>query len=108
MYIFLFVIYPSNSSYFECNILLEKQIFTSNFSYYLPVSCDQEVYMVGVQDFNSIISFDYNYQSRPLYILFVKIFYEIYDLFINESNIKEFLSFVTVHLLIASVSQNIL
>ena len=73
LYIFLFVIYPQNSNYFECNQTVQNNFLSPQISYSIPVSCDQE-YLVGVYDFQAIYTFDYNYQSRPLYILTVKIF----------------------------------
>ena len=84
LYTFLFIIYPSNSSYFECNEFVKNNIHKSNISYYVPVSCDQELYLAGVYDFQSIYKYDYNYQTRPLYILTLKMFYEILNVFIKQ------------------------
>ena len=107
LYIFLFIIYPGNSSYFECNQLVENNLFNSQISYSIPVSCDQELYLVGVYDFQSIYTFDYNYQTRPLYILLVKIFYDILNILLSNSLIIKFLSFNLTHLFIISISTKV-
>jgi len=104
LYTFLFIIYPSNSSYFECNEFVKNNIHKSNISYYLPVSCDQELYLAGVYDFQSIYKYDYNYQTRPLYILTLKMFYEILNVFLSNSLIHKFLSFTLSHILIISIA----
>jgi hypothetical protein len=104
LYLFLFIIYPSNSSYFECNQIVKNNILNSNISYSIPVSCDQELYLIGVYDFQSIYKFDYNYQSRPLYILIVKFFYNVLNIFLSNSLIHKFLSFTLSHILIISVA----
>jgi len=104
LYIFLFIIYPSNSSYFECNELVKNNLFNSEISYSIPISCDQETYLIGVYDFESIYKFDYNYQTRPLYILNVKIFYDILNIFVSNSLIHKFLSFILSHIVIISLA----
>ena len=104
LYIFLFIIYPSNSSYYECNEIVKNSLFNSEISYYLPVSCDQELYLIGVYDFESIYTFDYNYQTRPLYILIVKTFYDILNIFLSNSLIHKFMSFTLSHILIISIA----
>ena len=107
LYIFLFIGYPENSNYFECNQIVDNNLFNSQMSYSIPVSCDQELYLTGVYDFPSIYKFDYNYQSRPLYILFVKFFYDILNILLSNSLIIKFLSFSLTHLLIISFSTKI-
>ena len=104
LYIFLFIIYPSNSSYFECNELVKNNLFNSEIAYSIPISCDQETYLIGVYDFESIYKFDYNYQTRPLYILNVKIFYDILNIFLSNSLIHKFLSFILSHIVIISLA----
>lgn len=104
LYLFLFIIYPSNSSYFECNQIVKNNILNSDISYSIPVSCDQELYLIGVYDFQSIYKFDYNYQTRPLYILIVKFFYNVLNIFLSNSLIHKFLSFTLSHILIISVA----
>lgn len=104
LYSFLFLIFPINSNYFECNELISGSLFNSAIKYYIPQSCDQSLYMIGVKDFNSIITFDYNYQTRPLYILTVKFIYNSLNLLIYNKNILEFISFIFTHLLIVSFS----
>ena len=80
LYIFLFVLYPENSSYFTCNELVESKFINTQISYFIPVSCDLELYLTGVYDIGEIYKFDYNYQSRPLYILYIKVIYEVLGL----------------------------
>jgi len=91
MYIFLFILYPENSSYFECNQLTEIKRFGIIFN--IPISCDLDLYLVGINDFASIHTFDYNYQTRPIYILYITMFYRFFGLFIsNVANIINFLN----------------
>tara|TARA_B100001057_G_scaffold501275_1_gene623019 strand:+ start:24346 stop:25683 length:1338 start_codon:yes stop_codon:yes gene_type:complete len=104
LYIFMFIIYPENSNYFQCNILTTNTSKSFDLTYLIPVSCDLEVYMIGVNDFSSIIEFDYNYQTRPLYILFVKFFHIVLSRFIENTLILEFLTFLILHLFIVTIS----
>ena len=104
LYIFMFIIYPENSNYFQCNILTTNTSKSFDLTYLIPVSCDLEVYMIGVNDFSSIIEFDYNYQTRPLYILFVKFFHIVLSRFIENTLILEFLTFLVLHLFIVTIS----
>ena len=104
VYIFLFVLYPENSSYFTCNELIESKFINTQISYFIPVSCDLELYLTGVYEIGEIYKFDYNYQSRPLYILYVKVFYELLGLIIFNQLVLKFLTFLLAHLLIISVS----
>ena len=91
LYFLMFMIFPSNSDYYQCNeFFVGKLVF--NLDYYIPISCDLELYMLGVNDFGSIIEFDYNYQTRPLYILYIKTFYEFLKIFVENSIILNFLS----------------
>jgi len=107
LYIFLFIVYPANSNYFACNQVFEDNLFNSQITYSIPVSCDQELYLNGVKDFQSIYKFDYNYQSRPLYIFIVKIFYFILNTLLSNTLMVNFLSFSFTHLLIISFSTKI-
>tara|TARA_A100001015_G_scaffold220260_1_gene247892 strand:+ start:1090 stop:1917 length:828 start_codon:yes stop_codon:yes gene_type:complete len=104
VYIFLFVLYPENSSYFTCNELIESKFINTQISYFIPVSCDLELYLTGVYEIGEIYKFDYNYQSRPLYILYVKVFYELLGLIIFNQLVLKFITFLLAHLLIISVS----
>lgn len=107
LYIFLFIVYPTNSNYFECSQVFEDNLFNSQITYSIPISCDQELYLIGVDDFQSIYKFDYNYQSRPLYIFIVKVFYEILNTILSNTLIINFLSFSLTHLFIISFSTKI-
>ena len=103
LYFLMFIIFPSNSDYYQCNeFFIGKFVF--NLDYYIPISCDLEIYMLGVNDFGSIIEFDYNYQTRPLYILYIKTFYEFFKIFVRNNIILNFLSFLIGHILIVSSS----
>ena len=107
LYIFLFVLYPENSSYFTCNELVESKFINTQISYFIPVSCDLELYLTGVYDIGEIYKFDYNYQSRPLYILYIKVIYEVLGLLITNELVLKFLTFFFAHLLIISLSINL-
>ena len=107
LYIFLFILYPANSSYFTCNELIQSKFINTQISYFIPVSCDLELYMTGVYDIGEIYKFDYNYQSRPLYILYIKVIYELLGLLISNELVLKFLTFFFAHLLIISVSINL-
>lgn len=104
LYIFMFIIYPENSNYFQCNVLTSNISKSLELTYLIPVSCDLEVYMVGVNDFSSIVEFDYNYQTRPLYILSIKFIYIILSKLIGNILILEFMSFLVFHLFITTFS----
>jgi hypothetical protein len=90
----------------QCQVF-EDNLFNSQITYSIPVSCDQELYLIGVDDFQSIYKFDYNYQSRPLYIFIIKVFYEILNKVLSNTLIVNFLSFSLTHLLIISFSTKI-
>jgi len=107
LYIFLFVLYPENSSYFTCNELVESKFINTQISYFIPVSCDLELYLTGVYEIGEIYKFDYNYQSRPLYILYIKVIYEALGLLITNELVLKFLTFFFAHLLIISISINL-
>ena len=100
MYIFLFVLYPENSSYFECNQPTEIKRFGIIFN--IPISCDLDLYLVGINDFASIHTFDYNYQTRPIYILYISMFYNFLGLFISNLNLLGLLAFSIGHIIIAT------
>ena len=100
MYIFLFILYPENSSYFECNQLTEIKKFGVIFN--IPISCDLDLYLVGVNDFASIHTFDYNYQTRPIYILYMSMFYHFFELFISNLDLLGLFAFSIGHIIIAT------
>ena len=103
LYIFMFIIYPENSNYFQCNVLTSNISRSLELTYLIPVSCDLEVYMVWVNDFSSIVEFDYNYQTRPLYILSIKFIYIILSKLIGDILILEFMSFLVFHLFVSII-----
>jgi len=101
MYIFLFILYPENSSYFECNQLAEIKRFGIIFN--IPISCDLDLYLVGINDFASIHTFDYNYQTRPIYILYISMFYHFFGHFISNLNLLGLFAFSIGHIIIITL-----
>ena len=74
LYCYMFILYPENFSFFVCNEFVSNYSEYFKISFFIPISCDLELYLVGVRDISSIVEFDYNYQTRPLYLLYLKIF----------------------------------
>ena len=70
--------------------LIESKFINTQISYFIPVSCDLELYLTGVYDIGEIYKFDYNYQSRPLYILYIKVIYEVLGYYYLMSCFKVF------------------
>lgn len=104
IYLLIFVLFPETSNYFNCNTVYSSNDPIFNIPYIVPISCDLETYMLGVRDFSSIIEFDYNYQTRPLYILFIKgIYFILKNLIVNQV-ILNFISFLLVHLVIVTTA----
>ena len=97
---FLFFLNSGNYEYYLCNQL--TKISFLNYSMLIPFSCDAELYIFGIENFNEIISFDYNYQERPIYILFLKLISIIPDLFFKDIIAKYFASFLLLHLIVLS------
>ncbi len=104
LYVFLFIVYPENSKYYVANVLIENYSNYLDLNYYIPLSYDLEKYINGVKDFDSIITYDYNYQTRPLYILFVKLFWNPLSGIIENEILLNFLVFIIVHIGILSIS----
>lgn len=104
VYLFMFVLFPEISNYFNCNVIITTKDTIFNTFYSIPVSCDLETYMVGIKNFSSIIEFDYAYQTRPVYILYIKVLYGILNAIIENELILNFLSFFIGHLLIVTLS----
>jgi len=100
----MFVLFPEISNYFNCNSTIENKDPIFNIPYLIPISCDLETYLVGVNDFSSIIEFDYAYQHRPLYILYIKVLYTVLNIIIQNQLILNFSSFLLGHILIVSLS----
>ena len=104
LYVFLFILFPENSKYYVANVLIENYSNDLDLNYYIPVSYDLEKYIDGVKDFNSIITYEYNYQTRPLYILFIKLFWSPLSGIIENEILLNFLVFIIVHIGILSIS----
>ena len=102
LYIFLFIFYPENSSYFECNEV--SKINNLGVVFNIPVSCDLDLYLVGIKDFSTIYTFDYNYQTRPIFILYISIFYNFFSLFISNLDVLGLVAFGIGHIVIATFS----
>tara|TARA_B110000003_G_C16617548_1_gene521855 strand:+ start:696 stop:2012 length:1317 start_codon:yes stop_codon:yes gene_type:complete len=89
-YYFIFEFqYPD---YFICNELLNYKIniFSNNFVFSYPKSCDQELYQRGFTNIKEIFAEDFNYQDRPLYILLVSTVNIFIQLTINIFNLSVF------------------
>ena len=104
LYVFLFIIYPENSKYYVANVLMENYSNYLDLNYYIPLSYDLEKYINGVKDFDSIITYNYNYQTRPLYILIIKLFWDPLSGIIENEILLNFLVFIIVHIGILSIS----
>ena len=67
--------------YYVCSRIVEQtfQLFNEPISFNFPYSCDENEYFLGFKDFSFIIFNDHSYQQRPLYILIVFIFNEIFS-----------------------------
>lgn len=104
LYVFLFILYPENSKYYVANVLIENYSNYLDLNYYIPLSYDLEKYINGVKDFDSIITYNYNYQTRPLYILIIKLFWNPLSGIIENEILLNFLVFIIVHIGILSIS----
>ena len=104
LYVFLFILFPENSKYYVANVLIENYSNYLDLNYYIPLSYDLEKYIDGVKDFNSIITYEYNYQTRPLYILFIKLFWNPLSEIIENEILLNFLVFIIVHIGILCIS----
>ena len=100
--VILFQIFPENSNYYLCNNFVYLEIFSFEFSF--PNSCDSEIYLIGVDNFSSISTFDYNYQTRPVYILSIKFIKYFLGFFLNDIFLLNFFSFTIFHYLILNFS----
>tara|TARA_Y100000389_G_scaffold203579_1_gene252463 strand:- start:34757 stop:35998 length:1242 start_codon:yes stop_codon:yes gene_type:complete len=111
---FYFVFNIQEPNYFLCNeiILYEYEFLDSKFEFSYPKSCDQEFYHEGFTDFKNVFSETFNYQSRPLSILSVNLFYEIINIFgINSTTnalISTFLVQSFIVLIVVTLLENIL
>ena len=82
--------------YYACTQikLMEFSIFENSFFLNYPISCDQNEYLLGFNNFNYIINNEYSYQQRPIYIFSVffinNMFSPLYSLF----NFNEFFSII--------------
>ena len=59
--------------YYACTQIkfMEFSIFENSFFLNYPISCDQNEYLLGFNNFNYIINNEYSYQQRPIYIFSV-------------------------------------
>jgi len=82
--------------YYACTQIkfMEFSIFENSFFLNYPISCDQNEYLLGFNNFNYIINNEYSYQQRPIYIFSVffinNMFSPLYSLF----NFNEFFSII--------------
>ena len=104
LYCYMFILYPENFSFFVCNEFVSNYSEYFKISFFIPISCDLELYLVGVRDISSIVEFDYNYQTRPLYLLYLKIFYSLFKNFIVNVTLLNFITFLIAHLVIVNIT----
>ena len=104
LYCYMFILYPENYSFFTCNEFVSNYSEYLKVTYFIPISCDLELYLLGVTDFSSIVEFDYNYQTRPLYLLYIKIFYSVLRNFIVNITLLNFITFLIAHVVIVNIT----
>ncbi len=96
--------------YFVCSRIVEQtfQLFNEPISFNFPYSCDENEYFLGFKNFSFIIFNDHSYQQRPLYILIVFIFNEIFLPIYNflgfDQKLGIYTSIIFIHSIILNLS----
>ena len=112
IYIFQFIIFKEYSDFVICNeiINVSTQIF-NNLALPLPISCDFNDYVVGIQNPLDITTQKHPYQFRIIYFVFLSLINKIVNLFIAKSIFNTFITIVIgqvlILLLIASISNKL-
>lgn len=112
IYIFQFIIFKEYSDFVLCNeiINVSTQIF-NNLTLPLPISCDFNDYVVGIQNPLDITTQKHPYQFRIIYFVFLSLINKIVNLFIAKSIFNTFITIVIgqvlILLLIASISNKL-
>ena len=112
IYIFQFIIFKEYSDFVLCNeiINVSTQMF-NNLTLPLPISCDFNDYVVGIQNPLDITTQKHPYQFRIIYFVFLSLINKIVNLFIAKSIFNTFITIVIgqvlILLLIASISNKL-
>lgn len=90
LFCFYFIFEIKTPEYFLCNELVNFNIsiFDKNVEFRYPESCDQNFYYSGFENISEVLSSDFNYQERPVYILFIGIIYKIISTTFNIFNLN--------------------
>lgn len=91
--------------YVYCSELLT---YTKPFNFVFPRSCDQNYYFLGFQKVSNIFNYDFNYQERPLYILFIFLINKLVSVFRLEEIFTLYLSVTLGQIFISSTGVYIL
>ena len=82
--------------YYACTQIkfMEFSIFENSFFLNYPISCDQNEYLLGFNNFNYIINNEYSYQQRPIYIFSVFFINNMLSPLYSLFNFNEFFSII--------------
>lgn len=78
IYLFQFLLNKNKVNYYECTEIkvYDFSIFSRKFDFIYPESCDLDAYLQGVQNIQNFYNIkNYVYFDRPLFILYISIFY---------------------------------
>lgn len=101
LFIFLFVFQAINPNFYFCSQLIDYNL---NFNFIFPESCDQNYYFEGFMKFSNVFNEDFNYQSRPLYILLVNLVYSLFTNFFDLGIFNFYISIFLSQIFITSLS----
>lgn len=101
LFFFLFVFRIIDTNYFICSELNSYNYF---FDFIFPESCDQSYYFDGFTKFSNVFLDNFNYQSRPLYILLVYLVNLLNSLIFDNYLFSLYFSIFLSQLLIVSLA----
>lgn len=101
LFLFLFVLQVINPDFYYCSELINYNL---NFNFIYPESCDQNFYFEGFIDFSNVFNEDFNYQSRPLYILLINLLYNLLKYIFDFGIFNLYISIFLSQILIISLS----
>lgn len=90
IYFFQFLLYKDKVNYFLCTEIKSYDLyaFSRKFVFIYPESCDLNAYLEGVQNIQSFYNIkDYVYFDRPLFVLYISIFYWILSAVLSQLSI---------------------
>lgn len=79
VYISQFILLKDKVNYFLCTEIIEYQvlIFSRDFTFIYPESCDLAIYTDGIVNFLNLFTLEnYVYINRPLFVMYIFIFYK--------------------------------